>query len=170
MSKPQKALKLFVGVRIRPGRNSNHIIQIHAACSTPLCNPAFLCFDVKWALRWRTDWTWWTCSSRDLEKIKISSKKTKNKAIKYVPKDITHQSLEGCGSICKPKRHYQVFVVACGCVEGSFPFVPLPDADQMIGVAKIKLGEDGGTLEQIKGGGDVRQRVAILIVMSLRPL
>ena len=33
------------------------------------------------------------------------------------------------------------------CVERCLPFVPLPDANQMVGVLEIQLSEDGGLVQ-----------------------
>lgn len=49
-----------------------------------------------------------------------------------------------------------------GCVEGCLPHVTLSDADQVISIAKVMLGEDGGPLKQLKGRQDNWQGEAAL--------
>ena len=90
------------------------------------------------------------CSSRVLENIRMSSK-YEDKPIKHVPEHIVDQGLEDCRGIGEAKGHHQVFVMPSGSVECSLPLIPLSDADEVVSIAKVKLGEDGGSLEQLEG-------------------
>ena len=60
-----------------------------------------------------------------------------DKAIKKISENIVNHGLKNCGGISESERHNSIFVVATGGVERSFPLVPLPDADQMVGVSKV---------------------------------
>lgn len=48
------------------------------------------------------------------------------------------------------KRHYQIFVVPNGCIKGRLPLISLPYAHQVISIAEVQFGEDGGSLQVFK--------------------
>ncbi len=53
-------------------------------------------------------------------------------------------------SISEPEWHYQILDVSQQGVEGSFPFVALPDPDKVVGVPEIQFGEIGGSMEEFE--------------------
>ena len=83
-------------------------------------------------------------------------------AIEHVPEHIIYQSLEDGRGIGQAKRHYKILVVSSWGVESRLPIVSFPDSDEVISVAQVKFGENGGPLEQFKGSRDEWQRVTVL--------
>lgn len=73
--------------------------------------------------------------------------------VQHTLQDIDDQCLKKRQGISQTKGHDQVFVVASGGVECHLPAVPLPDTDQMVGVAQIQLGEKAGPLEKLEHRG-----------------
>ena len=61
----------------------------------------------------------------------------KNKMINHVPETVIDQGLEHGWSISQAERHYLVLVVPRRGVEGRLPLVPLPDADQVVGISQV---------------------------------
>ena len=57
--------------------------------------------------------------------------------IQKVRENVVHKSLEGCRSISKTKRHYRPFKWTITCPKGSFPFITIDDANQMVSMVKI---------------------------------
>lgn len=70
--------------------------------------------------------------------------------IKHVAEDVVDEGLEHSRSVGETKRHDQVFIMANRGVERRLPFVPFTDANKVVGIAEVKLGEDGGPLQQFK--------------------
>ena len=60
------------------------------------------------------------------------------------------------------ERHHEVLIMPRRCVEGRLPLISFPDLDQMISVAEIQLGEDGGPLQQLKSRGDEWEGILVL--------
>lgn len=65
-------------------------------------------------------------------------------------------------SIGQTKRYNQILIMPGGGVESRFPLVALLDVDQVIGVAEVQIGKDLIILQEFKGRGEERQRIAIL--------
>ncbi len=59
----------------------------------------------------------------------------------HVSEYFINERLEYGGTVGKPEGHNKIFVVpSCGG-KGSFSFIPLPDADEIVGAALIKFSE-----------------------------
>ena len=67
--------------------------------------------------------------------------------VQHVTKYIIHLHLENSYSICEPKWHYEVLILASEGVKGSFPLIPLPYPQKMISIFKVSHGEDLSTLQ-----------------------
>ena len=85
-----------------------------------------------------------------------------NLPVEHVAEYVIDQGLEDSRRIGEAEWHDQILVVACRGVEGGLPLISLPDADEVVGVAQVQLGEDCSILEQLEGRGDEWQRVPIL--------
>ena len=86
----------------------------------------------------------------------------KDKLVQHLPEQVVDQHLEDSQSVGQAKGHYLVFVVSCWGVEGRLPLISLPDADQMLSIPQVQLGEHHCPLEQFKGGGEEWEGVAVL--------
>lgn len=75
----------------------------------------------------------------------------KHKEIQHISEDIIYQGLKNSGGVGESKWHHQVLIVATGCDEGCFPLIPLTEPNEMVGVAKVELGENPGPLKKLKG-------------------
>lgn len=64
--------------------------------------------------------------------------------------------LENCRCIGESKWHCQTFIMA--------------DTNQLVGLAEIKFGEYGHSLEEFEGGGDQRQKVTVLDGDTVEPM
>ena len=64
-----------------------------------------------------------------------------HKPVEHVPKDIINQSLENCRGICESEGHHQIFEVSKGGVERRLPLISLLDADEVISISQVELGE-----------------------------
>ena len=84
----------------------------------------------------------------------------KNKLVDHFPENIIHQALEDDRSVSK--WHQQVFPVFCWGIECCLPLIPLSNAHQVVGVVEVQLGEEGGTLQEFKGGRHQGKRVPVL--------
>ena len=62
--------------------------------------------------------------------------------IQKIRENVIHESLEGCRSIGKTKRHYRPFKWFITYPKGSLPFITIGDANQMVSMAKIYLWVD----------------------------
>ena len=60
--------------------------------------------------------------------------------INHICENVIHKSLEGCGCIGKPFRHYRPLERAVSSSECSFPFVSGCDSDQVVRMLEINLG------------------------------
>lgn len=78
----------------------------------------------------------------------------KNKYVQKISEDVINEGLEECGSIAETEWHHQILKISYGSFENGFPFIPLADREQVVGVAKVKFGEDGGAMNQFKSRGD----------------
>lgn len=74
----------------------------------------------------------------------------KNILVEHVSEHVINQGLEHGWGVGEGESRHQIFIMSCGSVEGCLPLIPLPDLDQMVGVAKIHLGENSRNLEQLK--------------------
>ncbi len=88
---------------------------------------------------WRTRLTCWVCNWREGENanlliIQIHT----DKLINHVTPNAIDETLENGWSIGKTKQKNQILVVSRGGVECHLPLIPLPNAHQMKGVAKVK--------------------------------
>ena len=86
----------------------------------------------------------------------------KHGAVQHVPEDIVDQGLEDSGGVDESEGYNQVLKVAQRCVERGLPLVSLPDADQVVCVTAIKLGEDHGSVEGNEGGTNKGQGIIVL--------
>lgn len=50
-------------------------------------------------------------------------------------------------------------------VEGSFPFISLSDADEVVSIAEVQFGEDLHMTERLKEGFNQREGILVLMVM-----
>ena len=64
--------------------------------------------------------------------------------IQEVTKNVVHESLERGRSIGQPERHDKPFKGAVTGLKGSFPFVALRNADQVISIPEINCGVKAG--------------------------
>ena len=60
--------------------------------------------------------------------------------VKHVSEDVIHKSLEGCGSVSKPFRHYQPLERPVSGSECSFPFFSSSESDEVICMPEINFG------------------------------
>jgi hypothetical protein len=49
--------------------------------------------------------------------------------VEEVRKDVVHESLKGCGSICQTERHNDPFKRTVACAESGLPLVAFADSD-----------------------------------------
>lgn len=54
-----------------------------------------------------------------------------HESVEHISEDVVDECLEDGGTVDEPERHNKVFVVPSSCGEGSFPFIPLPNSDQI---------------------------------------
>ncbi len=55
--------------------------------------------------------------------------------VKHVSEYFVNERLENGGTVGKPEGHNEIFVVPSRGGKGSFPLIPLPDADEIVGAA-----------------------------------
>jgi hypothetical protein len=55
--------------------------------------------------------------------------------VDHISQHVVDECLEDCWGVGKPEGHDQVFKVPPRGIKGSLPFIPPPDADQMISVS-----------------------------------
>lgn len=78
------------------------------------------------------------------------------------PKDIIHHGLENRWSIGEAKWHDEILEMPQVSVKRSLPLIPLPNADQMVGVAEVEFRKNNGTLQELKRGCQQREGVLVL--------
>jgi hypothetical protein len=61
--------------------------------------------------------------------------------VEQIAQHLVYHRLEGSRCIAQPKRHYQVLKQAISRAEGCFPFIALGDADEIVTVLQVQLGE-----------------------------
>lgn len=86
----------------------------------------------------------------------------KDISIEHVSEHIVHHCLEDGRGIGQAERHYEILIVSSWGVECRLPLISFSDADEVVGVAQVKFGENGGPLEQFEGSGDEWQWVTVL--------
>lgn len=96
----------------------------------------------------------------DEDVIKVN----KDKVVEHVTEDVINQVLQYSRGVGKAERHDKILEVSQRGAEGSFPFVPFVDSDEVISVTEVQFGQKGVKAELISGRGYV-----FLMVMSLRP-
>ena len=74
--------------------------------------------------------------------------------IQQVCKNAVNEVLECSWSVGKSERHNKPFIGAIACAEGSFPFIPWRDVDQMVCVTEVNFGIYGHTTGGIQEVGD----------------
>lgn len=52
--------------------------------------------------------------------------------------------------------------MASGSYKGHLAFITLSDANEVVCISQIQLGEDSGTIEGIQGGVGERERMTVL--------
>ncbi len=85
-----------------------------------------------------------------------------DEVVEHVSEHVIDQGLEDSRSTGEAEAHYEVFIMPHGGVECCLSLVALSDGDQVVSIAKVKLREDGGPLEQFKGSCDERQGKTVL--------
>lgn len=60
-----------------------------------------------------------------------------NKSVKHVFEYIVNECLKDGRTVDKPEWHNEIFIVTGGCGECSLPFVPLLDANEIVGAAEV---------------------------------
>lgn len=83
-----------------------------------------------------------------------------HETIYHIPEHIVYQALEKHVSVTK--RHDQVLIMSTGSVEGCLPLIPFVYPNQVVGIPKVQLGEDGSALERFESRGEEWQGVTIL--------
>lgn len=63
--------------------------------------------------------------------------------VENVSEDRMHEILEDGGRVSKAIRHDQIFIVSGMGHEGSFPFIPLMDMDEVVCITKVKFRKYG---------------------------
>ncbi len=101
----------------------------------------------------------------DQDVVKVN----KNKPIDHVSKHAVDECLEDRRGVRKAKRHDQLFKMPGMGVKGGLPFVPLPNPNQVISIAEVKLRKDGRPLQELKGRGHQRQRITIIFHDVIQP-
>jgi hypothetical protein len=61
--------------------------------------------------------------------------------VEQLVRDLVDHRLERSGCIAQTKRHYQVLKQAISRAEGCFPLIALGDADKVVTVLQVQLGE-----------------------------
>ena len=64
--------------------------------------------------------------------------------VNHVSEEVVDQGLENCWGIGEVEWHHQIFIKSGGRVKSSLPFIPLSDADKVVGITEVELGEDHG--------------------------
>ena len=85
-----------------------------------------------------------------------------DKLAQHIPEQVIDQGLEDRWGVCQTKGHHQIFMMSSWCYEGRLPLLSLPDANQMICIPQVELGEHCCPLEQFKGSGKKWEGVAVL--------
>ncbi len=57
--------------------------------------------------------------------------------VQHVPEDIVDEGLEYRRTVGKAEGHNRIFIVPSAGGKSCFPFITLPDADEIIGVAEV---------------------------------
>ena len=81
--------------------------------------------------------------------------------IQQVCKNAVNEALECSWSIGKSKRHNKPFIGAITGVEGSFPFIPWSNADQMVCMMEVDFGIYGHVTGGIQEVGDEQKGITI---------
>lgn len=67
-----------------------------------------------------------------------------NKSVEEITENVIHQVLKHSEGVIESRWHEHILVMSCGGFESGFPFVSCPDANELISISKIQLGENGG--------------------------
>ena len=59
--------------------------------------------------------------------------------IQKIGENIIYESLKGCGSISKTKRHYRLLKWSIAYPKSSLPFIIIGNVNQIVSIAKIYL-------------------------------
>jgi len=57
--------------------------------------------------------------------------------VKHVLKDVIDEGLKYGSTVGKPEVHNQIFIVPSAVRKGCFPFITLPDAKRIKGIAEV---------------------------------
>lgn len=60
-----------------------------------------------------------------------------HKFVKHISENIIYEGLKGGWTINKPEGHNVIFIVTIGCGESGLPFVPLLNAEEIVGTAEV---------------------------------
>lgn len=81
-------------------------------------------------------------------------KVNKHKYVQKILEDVINEGLEECGSMAETEWHHQILKMSYGSFEKGFPFIPLADGEQVVGVAEVEFDEDGGAMNRFESRGD----------------
>jgi hypothetical protein len=82
--------------------------------------------------------------------------------VEQLVQDLVDRRLERSWRIAQAKRHYQVLKQAISRAEGRFPLIALGDADKVVTVLQVQLGEYLRTTKAFAQFSHKRQRGSIL--------
>ena len=69
--------------------------------------------------------------------------------VNHIGKDVIHEPLETCQGVGEPLGHHQPLERPVPGLEGGFPFVPIGDVDEVVGVSQVNFGVDPGLVQSI---------------------
>ena len=81
---------------------------------------------------------------------------------KHICEDVVHESLEGGGSVAKPKEHDSGFEKSHGGDESGLPLIFFSDANVVISPMNVEFGEQGGFLHVVDELRDQGEGIGIL--------
>ena len=77
----------------------------------------------------------------------------KDISIEHVSEHIIYHCLEDGKGIGQAERHYELLVVSSWSAECRLPLLSFSDAGEVVGITRVKSGENGCPLEQFEGSG-----------------
>lgn len=85
----------------------------------------------------------------------------KDEAVEKITEDVINKSLEYRRSVSESEGHNEVLILTQMCVEGRFPLIAFSNANQVIGLAEIKLRKNMSLLDRIKSRIYERKRIIV---------